>query len=98
MNKLRIMISILWQFCRTFRWSTIPNCKIEVLRKQKNLTNLISQHVHSTPPGAPHWSTPPVTGLLYPKLPNITVYIIPITHQINFRQEQIRTLRMNRRL
>ena len=29
--------------------STIPNCKVQVLRKQKKLTDLVPQHVYTTP-------------------------------------------------
>ena len=44
--------------CHSQRYAVLlPNCKIEVLRKQKNLTDLISQHVHIT-------SLHPVAGLM----------------------------------
>ena len=35
---------------------TIPNCKIEVLRKQIKLTDQISNNVHTTPPPFSHRS------------------------------------------
>ena len=50
-NELKMMIFSSIGICHTFRCSTIPNCKIEVLRKQKkiNRPNIQACSYHPTP-------------------------------------------------
>ena len=56
MNKLKIMIFNFMAILPHFQMLHLPNCKVEVLRRQKQLTDLIFKVVHTTP-------LPPATGL-----------------------------------